>query len=91
MIFKPENFRALPLEAPRLRDDQAMTLILIKASGEACYAHGRTAKDELVARYEPASDMLLCAWTGQWKTDVFLLSINDIEARYHPIRSGCLT
>jgi hypothetical protein len=82
MNFKPQNFRSLPLEAPKLRNDAGMTLILVKASGEACYAHGRTDKDQLVSRYEPASDMLLCAWTGCYKTDVFLLSINDIETHY---------
>ena len=83
MIFKPENFQTLPPDEPRgLRADAGKTLILIKANGTACYARTMTTKDELLDRYVPSEDLLLLAWTGQWRTDIFVLTKEDINTRY---------
>jgi hypothetical protein len=89
VIFKPENFRQLPALEPGklsepidLRDDQSMTLVLVKASGEALFAHSRGGKDDIVRRFDATTDLLLLAWTGRYKTDVFQLSAADIAARY---------
>lgn len=83
ITFKPEGFRILAHDhAGKLRDDQGMTLILVQATGEALYASSRTGKDAIVARYKPNSDLLLLAWTGSYRTDVFQLSQADIDAHY---------
>jgi hypothetical protein len=79
MLFKPENFRVCDLKPWKLiRDNQRMTLILIKANGEACYERTRAGKDALVQRFDAESDLLLLAWTGQHKTDIFLVTPENL-------------
>jgi hypothetical protein len=85
--FKPENFRKLTdnSKPSSIRDEEHMTLILVKATGEACYERTRTGKDELVTRFDEKNDLLLLAWTGQYKTDIFQLSADDLATCYRTI------
>jgi hypothetical protein len=82
MQFKPDGFRSLPANAPKLRNDQSLTLILVKADGSARYGHGRVDKDAIVQSFNELEDMLLLAWTGSYKTDVFVLTQADLDAHY---------
>ena len=59
-------------------------LILIKSTGEILCASTKSAKRELVEKFNDQRDVLLSAWPGQWSTDVFRLSEADL------IRDGCL-
>lgn len=81
MIFKPK-FRHLPPDFSRkIRLMDGSPLILVKVTGEASFANSRTGKDQLVGQVEP-SDLLLFAWVGQWKTDVFVITQEDLEKHY---------
>jgi hypothetical protein len=83
MKFQPANLRKLDGALPaHLRNDQAMTFILVQSSGEVRYAHSRIDKDRLVAAYDEGADCLMLAWTGQYKTDVFELTRAELERRY---------
>jgi hypothetical protein len=82
MIFKPEGFRQLEGNAvPLIRPSTRMTLILVAADGFATYAIAVSDKDALLARRKQG-DLLLLAWMGEWRTDVFLLSDSDLEKYY---------
>jgi hypothetical protein len=82
--FQPRNLRKLEGDHPmQLRNDKGMTFILVKTSGAVQYATDRGDKDALVADYdEKAGDLLMLAWTGHWKTDVFELTRAELERRY---------
>lgn len=86
MKFKPGNFRKLTEEpdsdtaCPNIRT--VGPLILIKHSGEASFDNTRGGKDEMVASFDESKDLLLWAWPGQWRTDVFQLSKVDLEKHY---------
>jgi hypothetical protein len=74
MRFNPLNFRRITI-----RTADFTTLILIKASGDAMYARGRHDKDQLISKFEDDSDLLLWAWVGQYHTDIFMLTKQDID------------
>jgi hypothetical protein len=58
-------------------------LILIKATGEVSYGNSRGEKDGIEAAYsETRGDLLLFAWAGEWKTDVFSLKRADLTKHY---------
>ena len=87
MTFDPQNFLtllgnagAIPPTPIRLMDRS--TLILISASGEAEYAARREDKDRIVAKFKPDEDLLLWAWVGSYRTDVFRLTEEDLKERY---------
>ena len=83
MKLNPRNLRKLDGDYPtQLRNDQGMTFILVKASGEVRYGHGRGDKDDLVAAYDEGADLLMLAWTGKYKTDLFELTRAELERRY---------
>lgn len=86
MIFNPKDFKALPGnfgEFDRnMRDMPVSPLILIKANGEISY--GGQHKDDVVDSYdEVAGDILLFAWSGQWRTDVFIVTADNLKKFYH--------
>jgi len=82
MQFKPLNFRTLPADLPaNIRTDQGMTLISVKADGAARYGRTVGDKDSIITE-QADGDLLLLAWTGQWRTDIFVLSRADIERHY---------
>lgn len=81
MTFKPK-FRHLPPDFNRkIRIMDGSPLILVKATGEASFSNSRTGKDELVSQVETL-DLLLFAWVGQWKTDVFVITQEDLKKHY---------
>ena len=87
MVFKPLNFRRIT-ESPTsttaadIRSSQYKTLILIKADGSARYGRTRADKDDIVADYVEASDLLLMSWSGSYRTDIFPLDQSDIDRFY---------
>jgi hypothetical protein len=83
--FSPKNFRQLSQDSQpgsKIREGKHLTLILVKESGEAMFANTRTGKDELIAQFNPQADLLLLAWTGEWRTDIFHLSSEDVQRHY---------
>lgn len=85
MKFNPQNFKRLeggskPATSIRLMDES--TMILIKENGDARYGRTRTDKDAIVRDFDEATDLLLWAWTGQYHTDIFLLTKNDLDQFY---------
>ncbi len=83
MIFKPEGFRRLDATfEEEIRSNDRMTLILVCADGSATYSRYREGKDAIVRDFKPEADLLLMAWTGQWKTDIFQLSGEDVATFY---------
>ena len=80
--FKPRHFRTLAADFPwKIRTSRRLTLISVKPSGEACYAIACSDKDAIVAAHA-LGDLLLLAWMGQYTTDIFLLSAQDLEQHY---------
>ena len=78
MQFNTINFRTLdpdkyPLDIEQMKQSPT---ILIKASGEITpnFPEGYD---------EAAGDILLFAWMGQWKTDVFVLTEADLQKHYY--------
>ena len=81
MNFTPTGFRRIDGQQGEIRSNDGMTLILIQSDGSARYARDRLGKDHIVRDYKP-EDLLLMAWTGQWRTDIFLLDSSDLAAHY---------
>jgi hypothetical protein len=85
MNFRPKNFRRLSGDSKpefKIREANRNPLVLIKESGEAMYASTRADKDALIAEFNAETDLLLWAWVGQWRTDVFQLSDGDVKNYY---------
>jgi len=84
MVYRPENFQRLPGAGPgfKIRTDDSSPLILVKATGEAAYGRRRTDKDSIIERFDPEADLLLWAWVGQWRTEVFMLSKEEVDKHY---------
>lgn len=57
-------------------------MILIQGTGEARYGRTRADKDAIVAEFNERTDLLLWAWTGQYHTDIFLLTAKDLDRYY---------
>lgn len=83
MEFKFINFRELALKDLRggLREHDGSPLILIKKSGEIVFASGRVDKDTLISRAE-TGDALLFAWHGIYRTDAFVVNLEDMPNVY---------
>jgi hypothetical protein len=80
--FNAINFRTLPEEMPAaIRTDDGMTLISVKLCGTARYGRTRADKDAIIAAHAP-DDLLLLAWTGAYRTDIFRLTEQDIAKHY---------
>jgi len=65
-----------------IRNSPRSPLVLVKSNGEIRYANNRGDKDALVECCDFSADVLLWSWTGEWKTDVFRLSKDDIQNYY---------
>jgi len=74
----PDDFRH------KIRTNGGMTLILITEFGDMSFENSSPVKkDALIADYnEDGGDTLLLAWTGQYKTDIFLLTQEDLNKHY---------
>ena len=84
MKFEPQHFRTLDHVEHSLgiRNMKRSPLILIKEDGYIGYDNSATGKDELIEKFEEDKDVLLFPWSGQWSTDVFMLSKKDIAKHY---------
>ena len=84
ITFKPEGFRAIDPKSPPMgvRKQGIFSLILIKANGVACFENTATGKDNIRSKFDPETDLLLMTWTGQWRTDIFHLTKEDLDLVY---------
>lgn len=83
MIFAPQNLRTLPSDVSLdLRGDAALTLILVKATGEVTFGNTVRNKDTIVEQFDDQADLLMLAWTGRHKTDVFRVERSELAAHY---------
>lgn len=86
------DFREIPEFMPfKIRTAKTMTLILIElclygASGGtagAGFANTATEKDALLKRFRPDDGgILLLAWSGEYRTDIFYVTKEDLERHY---------
>ena len=83
MRFKPENFRALALHdlpAP-LREMESSSLVLVKKDGLVFF--GRTALDkDHIRKSTGKGDIVLFAWHGKYRTDIFALDKDDLDRTF---------
>lgn len=85
MKFAPKNFRRISDGSRpefKIRGARGMPLILIKETGEAMFANTDSGKDDLVAQFDGDTDLLLWAWIGRWRTDIFQLTPSDVSEYY---------
>jgi hypothetical protein len=82
--YKPVAAGPLPyrFEGP-IRTDHHMTLILVQGCGRTLYARTREGKDALLAE-RSEGDLLLLVWMHHWRTDVFLMTPEDVAKHYAP-------
>jgi hypothetical protein len=82
MSLKGSQFRKLePNVDLDLRGGGWYTLILIQIEG-ATYGNTVRAKDLIVSEFKESGGLLLLAWQGQYKTDVFHLTMEELEKNY---------
>jgi hypothetical protein len=76
-----QKLRELPADfGGSIRKDSSLTLIMIDGAAEVRFANRASDKDELRRYYDTHSDCkLLIAWTGNWRTDLFALSADELE------------
>lgn len=79
-----DEFEELTEDIPHLgiRDMKQSPLILVQATGNIISGTTGRDKDDVVEEFDEATDVLLFAWAGQWKTNVFRLTKADIEKHY---------
>lgn len=83
LAFVPKNFRKIVNELGfKIRNVPVSPLILVKANGECGFGASAADKDAIVAKFNPQEDLLLWAWCGQFRTDVFVLSKTDLDNYY---------
>ena len=71
--------RDLPEHHPDLRRSRAMTLLRVR-DGHTVFANTMSGKDALLADLR-ATDTVLVAWTGRFKTDIFTLSHDELYSK----------
>jgi hypothetical protein len=72
LAFECENFK--PFDGgPVTCWDGTSGLVLVKKTGEIIYGRLKGEKKDLLARHEEG-DVLLLAWHGQWRTDIFIVT-----------------
>jgi hypothetical protein len=81
--FKPGNLRTAPEGGfPfSIRGNRGVTLILVKTDGTVHSASNQGDKDALKSKYQDG-DLLMLAWVGQWRTDIFHVTDADLERNY---------
>jgi hypothetical protein len=83
--FKSQNLRRITEDSKpsvKIRLLDGMPLILIKGSGDAQYGVTRGDKDDIVRDFDSHTDLLMWAWVGQWKTTIFMLTVEDLQQYY---------
>jgi len=77
------NFRKIESDfSLSIRNSAFLTLILIKSDGSVYYERTRAGKDSLLNMFHPEEDLMLMAWTGMYKTDIFHITAIDLDAHY---------
>lgn len=86
MKLNPMQFRTFGgVEHPvYMRVNTQSPLILVQGNGDISFAKNRTDKDALVAKFNPKKDVLLYAWAGEFSTDVFTVTPDDLKKHYDP-------
>jgi hypothetical protein len=65
-----------------VRETRESPLILLKPNGTIAWASRAPEKDELREKFDAVNDVLLLAWAGQWRTDVFLVTEDELKKIY---------
>ena len=85
MKFNPTNLRSLGDDhkySLGIRASRLSPLLLVKSTGEVEFAVNLTDKDRLVANFNEKKDLLVWAWAGQYRTDMFSLTKQDLDRHY---------
>lgn len=83
MAFNPMDFRTLgdTVLPFGLRNAKDVTFICIKANGDIIWGRTRRGKDAIVDELT-TEDILLWPWVGQYHTDIFRLTKEDVYKYY---------
>jgi len=79
------DLRKLPDDFDRhLRNDSGMTMILMDGDKKFSFENTRLGKDQIVQSFRDGDSdcVLLLAWTGQYKTDIFEITEEDLDKHY---------
>ncbi len=85
MKLNPKSFRIFTEESTpgEIRDMCGSPLILVKANGQISWGTQKTYKDDLLKEYdEKAGDVMLFSWSGQFTTDMFIVTAADLKKCY---------
>lgn len=55
-----------------------VALIHVSGSGSVCYENSKTGKRELLLKAIKQGGIVLAAWPGEWRQDIFV--VDDLEA-----------
>lgn len=82
MKFNTDNLRKIPDDFPlEFKYTPTSPFILIKNSGEITFAN--EGKGGIVENYDEAGgDVLLFSWSGTWRTDVFIVTKENLKKFY---------
>jgi hypothetical protein len=83
VTFNPENLRKAPEGGfPfKIKTARWATLILVKRDGKVYFAVNGGDKNFLKHSYEDG-DLLALAWTGEYHTDIFHVTKDDLDRDY---------
>ncbi len=86
MIFNTAGFPKFssPDRYLGIRNMNSSSLILIKPNGMVESSRFVAEKDRMVSVYVEGEDLLLFAWHGQYRTDIFILTKEDLAKHYLP-------
>jgi len=82
MPLSPKEFKILPKDFyGKISNMPTCPLILIKENGDITY--GGQHKNKVIEDYDEGNgDVLLFAWTGKWRTDMFIVTQEDLDKHY---------
>lgn len=82
MKYNLGNLRKIPENASfNLRTSSAYTFILVEQSGEISFANTAGGKDDIL-KQKTSDDALIMVWEGQYRSDVFALTEEDLKRHY---------
>lgn len=83
VTFQTSSCRRLPDDhVDKLRRWTGYTFILVKSTGEVYWACRPKEKDQVVSQFDPDADALLMCWQGEWASDIFVLTKDDLAQHY---------
>lgn len=79
MKLSPQHFKTLPADfAHKIMDMPQSPLILVKTDGTIMWG-----KDGVLQNYdEKSGDVVLFAWSGNYRTDMFIVTAADLKKHY---------